>query len=107
MIVELRSEGAEVVQADDLGRLHVSTDLPASAVQEALHVSGLGTLFDGERVVLLIAELRRRAAEASTARDWDRRWAAMIDFARAHAWTTDDGAGLLAHVEFHRGTPHD
>ena len=99
MIVELTQHAATILEADDLRRLHLTTDLPPDAVQEALTISRIGREFDGTRVVLLVEELHRRAAGAATIDNWEQRWEAMIDFARSHGWLTPDQTGVLAHVE--------
>lgn len=99
MIVQLSAESARVAEADDCTRLHVTTSLPADAVDDALRGSGLGRLDTDDGVLLDREALRIRARAVADAPDWDERWTKMIDYARSKGWLTADGAAVRAHVE--------
>jgi hypothetical protein len=88
-----------VVDVDDLNRLHLAlgevTDEEADA---ALRAAGLGRLEDAETGVL-DTEALRAAAQRRGSEDWERRFADMVEHARAKGWTDDDGTTLKVHVE--------
>jgi hypothetical protein len=100
VIVQLSAGSARVAEADDCTRLHVTTSLPADAVDDALRGSGLGRLDSDENVLLDRETLRTRARAAAGAPDWDERWAAMIGHARSKGWLTADDVAVRAHVEY-------
>ncbi|SFO23308.1 hypothetical protein SAMN05216207_103828 [Pseudonocardia ammonioxydans] len=99
MIIELTTDGAAVVAADDCTRLHVATGLAPDEVDAALRRSGIGSLDAGGRAVLDLDVLHDRAAAAATTRDWGERWQAMVDYARAEGWVSADDRFVRAHVE--------
>ena len=68
-----------VVDADDLGRLHLA----------------LGAVTDEEADRAL-----RSAAEAQAGGEgWAQQWDDMVRYAGSKGWVTDDGASLKVHVE--------
>lgn len=99
MIVVLSQHSAQVTEADDLGRLHVSTALQPEDVQLALQRSGIGTKVENGRALLIVDVLRALAAASATTPRWDERWEKMLNFARSREWVTTDGTGVWAHVE--------
>jgi hypothetical protein len=99
VIVRLSAEGAVVQDADDLGRLHLQTDLDPDRLRTALKTTGTGELVDAETVLLDVAVLRSRAALLATTPDWAERWADMIAYAERKGWLLDDGRCVQVHVE--------
>ena len=99
MIVRLTAEGAVVQDADDLGRLHVQTDLDADGLRTALKTTGTGELVDADAALLDVAVLRSRAALLATTPDWAERWAEMIAYAERKGWLSDGGRCVQVHVE--------
>jgi hypothetical protein len=100
VIVVLSQHQALVTEADDLGRLHVSTALQPEDVELALQESGIGTTVENGRAMLTVNVLRALAAESATTPHWDERWETMLNFARSRRWVTTDERGVWAHVEF-------
>jgi hypothetical protein len=99
VIVRLTAEGAVVQDADDLGRLHLWTDLDADGLRTALKTTGTGELADADTALLDVAVLRSRATLLATAPDWAQRWAEMIAHAERNGWLHDDGRCVQVHVE--------
>lgn len=99
MIVHLTAAGAEVLDADDCTRLHVSTDLPDTAIDAALRSTGAGRSADDGSALLTLEVLRTLARAAGTADDWTGRWDSMIGYATAKGWVTKDGTAVKAHIE--------
>jgi hypothetical protein len=99
VIVRLAAEGAVVQDADDLGRLHVQTDLDADGLRTALKSTGTGELVDADTALLDVAVLRSRAALLATAPDWAELWAEMIAYAEREGWLSDEGRCVQVHVE--------
>jgi hypothetical protein len=99
VIVRLSAEGAVVQDADDLGRLHVQTDLDADGLRTALRTTGTGELVDGDTAMLDVAVLRSRAVLLATRPDWAERWADMIAYAERSGWLHEDGKCVQVHVE--------
>jgi hypothetical protein len=101
VIVVLSPDQAQVTEADDLGRLHVSTALQPAEVERALQESGIGTKVENGRALLAVDVLHDLAAAAASATtpQWEQGWEKMLSFARSHQWVTDDGRGVWAHVE--------
>lgn len=100
MIVVLSQHQPQITEADDLGRLHVSTALQPGEVESALHESGIGTKVENGRALLNVDVLRALAAKSATTPQWDEGWEKMLSFARRHQWVTNDGHGVWAHIEF-------
>jgi len=99
VIVVLSQHQAQVTEADNLGRLHVSTALQPGEVERALQESGVGTKVENGRALLTVDVLRALAAASATTPQWDEGWEKMLSFARSHQWVTNDGHGVWAHVE--------
>jgi hypothetical protein len=99
MIVRLAAEGAVVQDADDLGRLHLQTELDADGVRTALKTTGIGELIDADNAWLDLAVLRSRAALLATVPDWAERWAAMTDHAEREGWLSKDRRSVQVHIE--------
>jgi hypothetical protein len=99
VIVRLSAEGALVQDADDLGRLHLQTELDAAGVRTALATTGIGQPVDDATAWLDVAVLRSRAAPLVTAPDWAERWAGMIADAERNGWLSADGRSVQVHVE--------
>jgi hypothetical protein len=100
MIVEVTTDGLDVREADDCTRLSVSTTLPDPQVDLALVRTGAGTrAADGPDVLLDVAMLHQRAKALASAADWETRWTAMIDYAAAKGWLTDDRSAVRAHID--------
>jgi hypothetical protein len=104
VIVEVISGTEEVPQVrvadvDDLTRLHVAVGaVTDEEADQALREAELGRL-EGETAWLDVAALRAAAEPQATAADWAQQWDDMVESARGHGWTGDDGASLQAHVE--------
>jgi hypothetical protein len=99
VIVRLSAEGAVVREADELGRLHLETDLDADALRSALKTTGTGELVDVDTALLDVAVLRSRAALLAEAPDWAERWADMIAYAARKGWLSEDGRSVQVHVQ--------
>ncbi|GAA1301936.1 hypothetical protein ACQPZA_10120 [Pseudonocardia xinjiangensis] len=99
MIVRLTAEGAVVQDADDLGRLHLQTDLDAEGIRTALTTTGTGELIDPDTAWLDLGVLRSRAQLLATAPDWDERWAAMTAYAERKGWLSPDARSVQVHIE--------
>jgi hypothetical protein len=98
VIVRLSAEGAVVQDADDLGRLHVETDLDADGLRIALKTTGTGELVDADTALLDVAVLRSRAVLLASTPDWAERWAEMLAYAERRGWLHDDGKCVRVHV---------
>jgi hypothetical protein len=98
VIVQLTPTRAVVVEPDDCTRLHVSTELPSTEVAMALTVTGTGSLDEDGSALLILEVLRERARSWATAEDWDRRWEAMLGYARKKGWVDPDGLTVRAHI---------
>jgi hypothetical protein len=99
MIVRLTAEGAVVRDADDLGRLHLHTDLDAEGVRTALTTTGSGELIDADTAWLDLGVLRSRAQLVATAPDWAQRWAEMTAYAERKGWLSQDARSVQVHIE--------
>ena len=99
MIVQLAADGVVVQDADDCGRLHVTTDLDAHGVATALAATGTGELIDTDTVGLDLAVLRSRAQLVATAPDWAQRWEAMTSYADEKGWLSADRRSVQVHIE--------
>ncbi|OLT11876.1 hypothetical protein BJF78_25890 [Pseudonocardia sp. CNS-139] len=99
VIVQLTSAGVAVQDADDLGRLHLRTDLDADGLRAALLKTGTGALVDADNALLDVAVLRSRAALLTDAPDWADRWAGMLAYAERKGWLSADGRSVQVHVE--------
>jgi hypothetical protein len=99
MIVRLTAEGAVVQDADDLGRLHLQTDLDADGVRTALSTTGTGELIDADTAWLDLGVLRSRAHLLATAPDWPQRWDAMTEYAQRKGWLSPDARSVQVHIE--------
>jgi hypothetical protein len=99
VIVLLTAEGAVVQDADDLGRLHLQTDLDSEGARTALVTTGTGELIDADTAWLDLAVLRSRAQLLVTASDWDERWGAMTSYAERKGWLSPDRRSVQVHIE--------
>jgi hypothetical protein len=99
VIVRLTAEGAVVQDADDLGRLHLQTDLDAHGMQSALSTTGTGELIDADTAWLDLAVLRSTAQLLATAPDWAQRWAEMTAYAEKKGWLSPDRRSVQVHIE--------
>lgn len=97
MIIRISDLEVTVHERDDLNRMHLESDSDHTAVDTALRNSGLGHMGEENNVVLDAAALRSRCTDPTP--DWERRWAAMIDYATTKGWTRDDGRSIVAHIE--------
>jgi hypothetical protein len=91
MIIRSTDGEPEVLDADDLQRLHV----------ELTPGHGLGRLgeIDGDHAWLAIDALRRAGAVSASSPDWADRFDAMIDYAAGKGWLDPSGASVRAHIE--------
>jgi hypothetical protein len=90
----------KVVDADDLGRLHLALgQVTDEEADRALRDAGLGRLQDSETGFLDVAALRAAAEPQAGGADWVRQWDGMVEHARGKGWVADDGASLQVHVE--------
>lgn len=99
MIVCLAADSVTVDDADDCGRLHVTSSLGAVCLEAALRRTGTGSLAEDGTALLDVGVLHARARVAAGAPDWDARWRAMLDYAARKGWLSADGTLLQAHVE--------
>jgi hypothetical protein len=99
VIVRLAAEGAVVQDADDLGRLHLQTDLDADGLRAALTTTGVGELIDADNAWLDLAVLRSTAQLVATAPDWADQWAGMTAYAEKKGWLSPDGRSVQVHIE--------
>ena len=99
MIVRLTAAGAVVQDADDLGRLHLQTDLDAEGVRTALTTTGTGELIDADTAWLDLGVLRSHAQLVATAPDWAQRWAEMTAYAERKGWLSQDARSVQVHIE--------
>lgn len=97
--MRLAADGAVVQDADDLGRLHLQTDLDPDGVRTALRATGTGELIDAETAWLDLGVLRSRAALLATASDWAQGWVAMTAYAERKGWLSEDGRSVQVHIE--------
>lgn len=105
-------ESVEMVEVDDLGRLHLENHgLTTSSLDILLRTSGWGHLVDDAHAALHISRLHATAHPVDRDRDWDARWATMLSYAAAHDWLTDSGTAVQVHITSptvavdHRATP--
>ena len=99
VLIDSARQGAQVklIEADDLGRLHVETQLTdPGRIDAALQAAGAGRLDEGA-AWLDIEYLRASAIPADPLSQGDS-FDSMIDFARAHGWVSADGRQVQAHV---------
>lgn len=92
-----RGAQVKLIEADDLGRLHVETQLTdPGRIDAALRAAGAGRLNDG--AAWLDIEYLRASATPADPLSWSTSFDSMIDFARAHGWVSLDTRELRAHV---------
>lgn len=86
---------ASLAEAEDLGRLtvEVAGEADGSGLDRALGALGRP---DGDHVWLDVAALRAAAGPRDP--DWQRRFDAMVDYARSRGWTDQAATRLRAHV---------
>ena len=92
-------QGAQVklIEADDLGRLHVETQLTdPGRIDAALQAAGAGRLDDG--AAWLDIEYLRASATPADPLSWATSFDNMVNFARAHGWVSPDARQVRAHV---------
>ena len=99
MIVQVTSQCVVVAEPDDCLSLHVASNLPPHAVDEALRSSGLGRVGEGGQVMLDVVQLRDRAIAAGVTTDWPSHWDGMIEFASCKGWLSSDHSVVFAHLE--------
>ncbi|MCD2114908.1 hypothetical protein [Rhodococcus rhodochrous] len=84
--------------AEDLGALSVRVDassLDWDILSKTLRAAGAGEVV-GAHAWLDISWLR--AAAGKREQDWHRGFTAMLDYAAAHGWLSDDGRRVRAHI---------
>lgn len=93
MYVRCQDGEVQLVEVDDLKRLHVEVD---GAVTDGF----LGTFgsLEGEHAWLSIQALRDGAHAQGVAVSWDEGFDAMLEFAAEHGWSSGDGRSVRAHV---------
>ena len=101
--VDLEDEPPSVAlaEAGDCGRFHVAVRGrgDAGGLDRALRGSGTGSVDgDGEAQVLVAAV--RRMATGKVGDTWEADFAAMLDYARAKGWLSEDLGAIRAHVEW-------
>lgn len=99
MIVYLTAVAATVHDADDCTRLHVSTDLPETELDEALRVTGTGRIAAEGTALLTLDMLSTRARAAASLPNWAERWDEMLAYAARKGWITENGTAVQAHIE--------
>jgi hypothetical protein len=98
VFVRVSTDGTSVEEADDLGRLHVATDLDPTSAGAALREAGLGEVGEDGAARLDVTALHDRARAVATRDDWDEGWQAMIGYAASKGWASSDGSTVQAHL---------
>jgi len=103
MYVTVDPDGEPVValaEPEDCKRFHVAVrgGADAGAVDGALRAAGAGQL-DGDGEALVLVAAVRAMADGRVGASWDADFAAMLDYAGAKGWVSEDGASIRAHVE--------
>ncbi len=89
-----------VVDADDLGRLHLALGaVTDEEADRALRDAGLGRLEDAETGYLDVGALRSAAEAQAGGEGWAQQWDDMVRYAGSKGWVADGGASLKVHVE--------
>jgi hypothetical protein len=100
--IDLHAEPPTVALADrhDCGRFHLQArGAPDTAgLGTALASTGTGTVADAGDALVRVDAVRRLAGVTDA--HWERDFEAMLDYARAKGWLTDDGTSIRAHVEW-------
>jgi hypothetical protein len=99
VIVQLTAQGAVVQDPDDLGSLHLRTDLDPAGMRTALVTTGTGEPADDGTALLDVAVLRSLAVMSPTAPDWPQRWAAMVEVLDRKDQLTADRRSVRLRVE--------
>jgi hypothetical protein len=99
VIVRLTVQGAVVQDPDDLGSLHLRTDLDPDGMRTALVNTGTGEPAEDGTVLLDVAVLRSLAVMSPTAPDWPQRWAAMVAEVDRKGMLTPDRRSVRLRVE--------
>ena len=100
MIISITRDHCHVVDADDCARLHVTADdLDDDEAGNALRRAELGRAGEAAHVWLAIDALRAAARADASNLDWDKRFDAMIAFARSKGWLDASGEFVAAHIE--------
>ncbi len=99
VIVQLTAQGAVVQDPDDLGGLHLRTDLDPDGMRTALVTTGTGEPAEDGTVLLDMAVLRSLAVMSPTAPDWPQRWAAMLEEIDRKGLLTADRRSVRLPVE--------
>ena len=101
--VDLGDDPAAVTLAEaaDCTRFHVAVAGPADAARldAALRVADAGGL-DGDGEALVRVDAVRRLAAGAVGDSWGPDFDAMLDYARAKGWLSEDGSLIRAHVEW-------
>jgi hypothetical protein len=98
VIVQLTAAGAVVQNPDDLGDLHLETELDDEALRKALATTDTGELADDGTALLDVARLRSLAVLRPTSADWSKRWTAMLEDAERHGRLSADGLSVRVPV---------
>ena len=101
--VDLGEDPATVGLAEpgDCGRFHVAVRGAADAglLDRALRSSATGNV-DGDGEVVVRVDAVRRMATGAVGESWESDFGAMLDYAAAKGWLSDDRAAIRAHVEW-------
>ena len=93
MYVRCQDGEVQLVEVDDLKRLHVEVD---GSVADGV-LGAFGSL-EGEDAWLSVQALRDGAHAQGVAPRWDEDFDAMVEFAAEHGWASPDGRSVRAHV---------
>ena len=87
---------AQLLQSDDLQRLHceIATTDDAGRVRNAL--DGIASLHEGH--AWISTDWLRQNGTRDNGPDWSARFETMIDKARPHGWISTDGKSVKAHI---------
>jgi hypothetical protein len=100
MIISISRDHCHVVDADDCARLHVTANgLDDDEAGAALQQANLGRAGEAGHVWLAVDALRTLARVGASITDWDKRFNAMITFARSRGWLDASGDHVAAHIE--------
>ena len=94
MYLRCADASVQLVEVDDLQRLHVEVE---GHVVIGGALGSFGAL-EGDHAWLSIAALRAAAHAQGAAAGWDADFDAMVEYASSKGWLSPDGTDVRAHV---------
>lgn len=99
MIVHIISDHVSLTEAVDTSRFHVSSGLTPAELDRELRAAGAGSALAEDSARIECAYIVATARTQGHGDEWESSFNAMLEYARAKGWVTQDGLGIIAHIE--------